>query len=119
TITFRQYFTEDGKYLFQSGADRGYIIDAKTLKVVQVATPLPGEAHDFMPTPDGKYGVFAVRNKVFSAADEGDVTDGSLALYDVEAKKIVGGVTSVCLTCHQMMGKKGSAILCGLDANWK
>lgn len=119
TITFRQYFTEDGKYLFQSGADRGYIIDAKTLKVVQVATPLPGEAHDFMPTPDGKYGVFAVRNKVFSAADEGDVTDGSLALYDVEAKKIVGGVTSVCLSCHNMMGKKGSAILCGLDANWK
>ncbi|MFH7319112.1 hypothetical protein ACHHRT_00720 [Desulfurivibrio sp. D14AmB] len=119
TITFRQYFTQDGKYLFQSGGDRGYIIDARTLKVVQVATPLPGEAHDFMPTPDGKYGIFAVRNKVFSAADEGDVTDGSLALYDVQAKKMVGEVTSVCLACHKMMGKSGSAILCGIDANWQ
>ncbi|MDF1614610.1 hypothetical protein [Desulfurivibrio dismutans] len=119
TITFRQYYTEDGKQIFQSGGDRGYIIDAKTLEVKQVAAPLPGEAHDFMPTPDGKYGVFALRNKVFSAADEGDVTDGSLALYDVKARKMVGEVTSVCLTCHNAMGMTGSAILCGLDANYK
>lgn len=119
TITFRQYYTEDGKYIFQSGADRGYIVDAKTLEVVQVATPLPGEAHDFMPTPDGKYGIFSLREQVFSAADEGNVADGTLGLYDVKAKAMVGETTSVCLACHQQMGLHGGAILCGLDANFK
>ncbi|MFH7325016.1 hypothetical protein [Desulfurivibrio sp. C05AmB] len=118
TITFRQYFTEDGKYLFQSGADRGYIIDAKTLEVKQVASPLPGEAHDMMPTPDGKYAIFTLREKVFSAADEGTVTDGTLALYDVQARQIVGDSASVCLACHQNFGKAGSAVLCGMDANF-
>ncbi len=119
TISFRQYFTEDGRYIFQSGGDRGYIVDAKTLETKQVATPLPGEAHDFMPTPDGKYGVFALREKVFAPEAEGDVTDGKLALYDVEAKAIVGESTSVCLSCHNMMGMYDSAILCGLDANYQ
>jgi hypothetical protein len=50
TITFRQYFSDDGRYFFQSGADRGYLIDAKTLKVLDEITPLPGENHDIIPT---------------------------------------------------------------------
>jgi hypothetical protein len=113
TITFRQYYSEDGKLLFQSGGDRGYVLDAKTLKVLDVVTPLPGEAHDMMPTPDAKYAILPLREKV------GDVTDGTLALYDVQAKKLVGNTVSVCLACHNDMGISGNAILCGMDANYK
>jgi hypothetical protein len=113
TITFRQYFSEDGKLLFQSGGDRGYVIDAKTLKVLDVATPLPGEAHDMMPTPDAKYALLPLRQKA------GETMDGTLALYDVEAKKMIGNTVSVCLACHNDAGVKGNAILCGMDANYR
>jgi hypothetical protein len=117
TITFRQYFTEDGKYILQSGADRGYLIDAKTLKVLDEITPLPGENHDIIPTPDGKYAVMTLRQSATDCNDK-DSTDGTLLLYDIEAKKTVGNPVSVCFTCHNKEGI-GKAILCGLDANWK
>jgi hypothetical protein len=117
TITFRQYFTADGKYLLQSGADRGYLIDAATLKVIDEITPLPGENHDIIPTPDGKYAVMTLREKSKDFKDE-DSTDGTLLLYDIEAKKTVGKSASVCFACHKGEGI-GKAILCGLDANWK
>ena len=117
TITFRQYFTADGKYLLQSGADRGYLIDAATLKVVDEITPLPGENHDIIPTPDGKYAVMTLREKSKDFKDE-DSTDGTLLLYDIEARKTVGSSASVCFACHKGEGI-GKAILCGLDANWK
>ena len=117
TITFRQYFTADGKYLLQSGADRGYLIDAATLKVIDEITPLPGENHDIIPTPDGKYAVMTLREKSKDFKDE-DSTDGTLLLYDIEAKKPVGKTASVCFACHKGEGI-GKAILCGLDANWK
>jgi len=117
TITFRQYFSNDGKYLFQSGADRAYLIDGNTLQVLDEITPLPGENHDIIPTPDGKYAVLTLREK---AADfEGkDSVDGTLLLYDVDAKKTFGNTASVCFGCHKKEGI-GKAILCGLDANWK
>ena len=117
TITFRQYFTNDGKYLLQSGADRGYLIDAETLKVLDEITPLPGENHDILPTPDGKYAVMTLREKAKDFKDE-DSTDGTLLLYDIEARKTVGKSASVCFACHKGEGI-GKAILCGLDGNWK
>jgi hypothetical protein len=117
TITFRQYFTNDGKYILQSGADRGYLIDAATLKVLDEITPLPGENHDIIPTPDGKYAVMTLREKAKDSKGE-DSTDGTLLLYDIEAKQTVGKTASVCFACHKGEGI-GKAILCGLDANWK
>ncbi len=117
TITFRQYFSQDGKHLFQSGADRGYLIDAKTLKVLDEITPLPGENHDIIPTPDGKYALLTLREKAKDHEGK-DSTDGTLMLYDVDARKVVGNTASVCFGCHKGEGI-GKAILCGLDANWK
>ena len=117
TITFRQYFTADGKYLLQSGADRGYLIDAETLKVLDEITPLPGENHDIIPTPDGKYAVMTLREKA-KDFEGNDSVDGTLLLYDIEARKTVGKSASVCFSCHKGEGI-GKAILCGLDANWK
>lgn len=117
TITFRQYFSNDGKYLFQSGADRGYLIDAETLKVLDEITPLPGENHDIIPTPDGKYAVMTLRQSAKDGSGN-DSTDGTLLLYDVEARKTVGNSASVCFKCHKEEGV-GKAILCGIDANWK
>jgi WD40 repeat protein len=117
TITFRQYFTPDGKYLLQSGADRGYLIDAKTLKVLDEITPLPGENHDILPTPDSKYGIMTLRQSAVDCFGK-DSTDGTLLLYDIDNKKTIGTTTSVCFPCHKEQGV-GKAILCGIDANWK
>ena len=117
TITFRQYFTNDGKYLLQSGADRGYLIDAATLKVLDEITPLPGENHDIIPTPDGKYAIMTLREKA-KDFEGNDSVDGTILLYDIEARKTVGKSVSVCFSCHNDEGI-GKAILCGLDANWK
>jgi hypothetical protein len=117
TITFRQYFTNDGKYILQSGADRGYLIDAATLKVLDEITPLPGENHDIIPTPDGKYAIMTLREKAKDFEGK-DSVDGTILLYDIEARTIVGKTESVCFACHTDAGV-GKAILCGLDANWK
>ena len=117
TITFRQYFTNDGKYLLQSAADRGYLIDAKTLKVLDEITPLPGGNHDIIPTPDGKYALMTLREKA-KDFEGNDSVDGTILLYDIEARKTVGKTASVCFACHKDEGI-GKAILCGLDANWK
>ncbi len=117
TITFRQYFTNDGKYLLQSGADRGYLIDAETLKVLDEITPLPGENHDIIPTPDGKFAVMTLREKA-KDFEGNDSVDGTILLYDIENRHTVGKSESVCFSCHKGEGL-GKAILCGLDANWK
>jgi hypothetical protein len=122
TLTFRQYFTNDGKYILQSAADRMYLLDAKTLAVVDEETNLPGENHDVMPTPDDKYAILPLRAKVISDADpeaKAMVTDGQLALYDISAKKLVGKPVSVCYACHRHMGMHKDAPLCGIDGNFK
>lgn len=111
TITFRQFFTNDGKYLLQSGADIFFLVDAETLEVVDQQGDLAGENHDAMPTPDDKYAILTVR----TPTDDPKVKDGALQLYDIEAKELVGGAVSVCDDCHASMGIKGSAILCGID----
>jgi hypothetical protein len=127
TITFRQYFSNDGKLIFQSAGDRLWVADAKTLKLVdEKMVPEGSQVHDAQSTPDDKYALLTVRN-VTAACDldgkpiEGkDITDGVFMLYDVAAKKLNTNTTSVCLSCHKGMGLGDkNAVLCGLDTVWK
>ena len=121
TISFRQYFSNDGKRIYQSGADRLLVIDTATLKLISNAEMPDGtEVHDAMPTPDDKYVLLSVRNLVAaSGADGKELMDGSLMLYDVAASQIIGRPVSVCAGCHEPMGLHKSVMLCGIDANWK
>ncbi len=131
TISFREYFSKDDKYIFQAGGDRLWVMDAKTLAKVDEKMSKDGENHDLMPTPDGKYALLTIRNGKIEACDAGgkpimkdgknvNITDGQLQLYDFDAKKIVGKPASVCFACHKNAGLGDkTAILCGMDANYK
>lgn len=129
TITFRQYFSKDDKLIYQAAGDRMWVVDAATLKMVDEKMTKPGfgENHDVMPSPDGKYALLTLRNADAIGCDpEGKptpdkkITDGALQLYDSTAKKLVGKQVSVCFDCHKNVGKGDkTAILCGLDANYK
>lgn len=131
TITFRQYFTTDGKLIFQSAADRLWIIDAATLALVdEKMMPEGMQLHDAMPTPDGKVGLLTVRTltegcdpngkAIVKDGDKLHITDGTLMVYDATAKKVHAKTTSTCQACHKSMGLGDkNAVLCGLDANWK
>jgi hypothetical protein len=129
TITFRMYFSKNDKYIYQSAADRMWVLDAATLKMVDEKMTKPdfGENHDVQPTPDGKYALLTLRTADTTGCDpEGKptpdkkITDGTLLLYDADAKKLVGKPVSVCFDCHRNMGKGDkNAILCGLAANFK
>lgn len=128
TLTFREFFSNDGKYIYQSAADRMWVLDGKTLAMVdEKMMPVEGsQVHDAMPTPDGKYAVLTLR-QVANACDvdgkpiEGkDITDGFLMLYDTTAKKIIDKPVSVCWACHKGIGLGDkTAVLCGIDAVWK
>ena len=117
TLTFRQTFTPDGKYIIQSGADRMYLLDGETLEVLDEEIMEMGENHDAVSTADGKYAVLTLRQKIDAAGST--VKDGVLALYDIEARKMVGKTTSVCYSCHEGIGIHGNSVLCGADAVWK
>jgi hypothetical protein len=125
TITFRMNFTPDNKHIFQSVADRFWVLDANNLKLVDEKM-VDGQNHDAFPTPDGKYAILTIRNEASALDADGKqligktITDGLVQLYDFEAKKIVGNQVSTCQACHKgmMMGDK-SAVLCGIDGNWK
>ena len=132
TITFRQYFTHDGKYIMQSAADRLWVLDAKTLKLVdEKMMPAAHQLHDAMPTPDGKFALLTVRNVAEGCDVEGKgikdekgqaktITDGVFMVYDAGAKKLNEKATSTCFACHKGMGMGDkNAVLCGLDANYK
>ncbi len=128
TITFRQFFTKDDKLIYQAAGDRMWVLDAATLKIVdeKMTKPSFGENHDAMPSPDGKYALLTLRSSGEGCDPEGKptpgkmITDGTLMLYDADAKKLVGKPVSVCFGCHKTMGKGDkNAILCGLDANYK
>jgi hypothetical protein len=127
TITFREYFTPDGKYILQSAADRFWVLDAKTLKLVdEKIMPEGNQLHDAMATPDGKYALLTLRTSTEGCDAEGktipgkDITDGTLMLYDAGAKTVNNKTTSICLACHKGIGLGDkNAVLCGLDANYK
>ena len=120
TVTFRQYFSADGKRIYQSGADRLLVIDAASLKLIgKTDTPDGTEVHDAMPTPDGRYVIMAIRKMVAAPGTEGkELMDGFLMLYDVGARKIVNKPVSVCAGCHEKIGLHSTAMLCGVDGNW-
>jgi hypothetical protein len=128
TIAFRQYFSKDDKLIFQAAADRMWVLDAKTLKIVdEKMTTGFGENHDVQPTPDARYAILTVRNADQVACDadgkptaDKKVTDGRLVLYDAAAKKLVGQAASVCFDCHKSAGKGDkNAVLCGLASTFK
>lgn len=127
TIPFRMNFTNDGKYIFQAVADRFWVIDASTLKLVdEKMMPENAQNHDALPTSDGKYAVITIRALAPAIDKEGkiiagkDITDGVIMLYDADAKKLVGNSVSTCQACHKN-NKRGdkSAALCGINGNWK
>jgi len=131
TLTFRQYFSKDNKTIFQSAADRLWVLDAKTLKLVdEKMMPAGSQVHDAMPTPDGNFAVLTVRSVTTGCDVEGkpiqkegkdvDITDGVFMLYDAGAKKVNEKASSACLGCHKGVGLGDkNAVLCGLDANYK
>lgn len=128
TITFRQYFSSDDKLVFQAAADRMWVLDAATLKLVdEKMTKDYGENHDVQPTPDAKYALLTVRTADTIACDadgkptpDKKITDGNLVLYDAAAKKLVGKSASVCFACHKDAGKGDkSAVLCGIASVFK
>lgn len=131
TITFRQYFSRDGKHILQSAGDRFWVLDAKTLKLVDEKMMPPGsQIHDSQTTPDDKFALLTVRSVTEGCDVEGkpiqkdgktvDITDGTVMLYDATAKKVYDKQVSVCLGCHKGMGLGDkNAVLCGLDSNYK
>jgi hypothetical protein len=121
TLTFRQRFTPDGKYLLQSGADRFYLLDGKTLGLLDEEIMTMGDNHDAIPTPDGKYAILTLRRTIKTAEDpEGQqMTDGVLALYDIKNRVVIGEPASVCYGCHANIGISGNATLCGADVKWQ
>lgn len=118
TLTFRQTFTPDGKYLLQSGGDRFYLLKGDDMSLVDEEMMTEGENHDAVPTPDGKYAILTIRTKVPNAEGK-TITDGMLQLYDVQAMKLVGKPVSTCYACHHDADVEGNATLCGADVNWK
>jgi hypothetical protein len=122
-LAFREYFSADGKYIFQSGADRMWVLNASNLKIVdEKRIPDGGQVHDVLPTPDGKYALMTVRMlAVAPGAETKEATDGFLMAYDFDAKKLIGKPVSTCMACHRTLdvAQKKSAILCGIDGNWK
>ncbi len=127
TISFRQYFSNDGTKIANATGDRLLILDANTLETLDAEmVGSTNETHDSIFTPDDKYVVLTLRNKraLESCADPNNpkddeyLMDGTLALYDVAAGKLVGKATSVCLACHDQEGLDVHAVLCGLDTNW-
>lgn len=120
TMTFRQTFTPDGKYLLQSGADRFYLLNGNDMSLLDEEMMTDGETHDAIPTPDGKYAILTLRSKIATPeAPEGhNITDGMLQLYDIQQKRLVGAPSSVCYACHKDEGLHGNSVLCGADVNW-
>jgi hypothetical protein len=126
TITFREFFSNDDKLIFQSAGDRLWVLDGATLKLVDEKMSPAGQNHDAMPTPDGKYALLTLRSNTEGCDANGVaipgkmITDGTLQLYDVEAKKIVGKTASVCVACHKGMGLGDkTSVLCGMDGTYK
>lgn len=122
TITFRGYFSNDNKVIFQSVGDRIWVLDGKTLAMVDEKM-VDGQIHDAQATPDNKYVVMTVRQATDGCDNEGKaipgktITDGTVQMYDVDGKKVFGNQVSVCQACHKGLGLGDkSAVLCGIDS---
>jgi len=118
TLTFRQSFTPDGKYLLQSGADRFYLLKADDMTLIDEEMMTDGENHEAISTPYGRYAVLTLRTRIKSPEGK-TITDGQLQLYDINARKLVGKPVSTCYACHKEADVTGNATLCGADVNWK
>jgi len=142
TASLRQHYTHDGKYLIQTVRDRMWIIDAETLQLVHeekfpvdeaieitdkdAATGAPIvkkaqlEVHDAIATKDDKYAILTMRVP-FKGGEKEAAMDGSLLLFDLENKKVIGKPVSVCRSCHadEPDLKDATSKLCGLDVVWK
>jgi len=120
SITFRSTWSDDGSKIFVAGGDRVWVIDAKDpeLKPLNGADGDPtigGQAHDMLPTTDGKYALITERTKPFKDAEDADKMDGALQLYDVMNSHPIGEPVSVCNACHKTSeGEYINAALCGL-----
>ena len=131
TITFRMHFSRDGKYILQSAGDRFWVLDAKTLKLVdEKMMPTGSQIHDAQTTPDDKYALLTVRSITEGCDIEGkplvrdgkpvEITDGMVMVYDAAAKKVHEKQTSVCQSCHRSSGVGDkNAVLCGIDSVYK
>jgi len=124
TLTFRQTFTPDGKYLLQSGGDRFYLLKGDDMVLVDEEMMTSGENHDAVATTDSKYAILSLRSPIpaHEKAKGKQQTDGMLQLYDINAKKMIGEPVSVCYACHKDLDAEtadSNAVLCGLDVNWK
>ena len=131
TVSFREYFSNNGKLIYQSVGDRLWVIDAATLKLVdEKMAPEGSQIHDAMTTPDDKFALLTVRTLTDACDEEGkpiikdgekaQITDGTFMLYDASAKKLNNNTISTCFVCHKDAGLGDkNAVLCGLDANWK
>lgn len=128
TVSFRQYFSNDGKLIANATGDRLFIVDAETLEVIDAEMLGPiQETHDAIFTPDDNYVVITSRTKhLFEDCEDPTnpkedefIMDGHLQLYDVKSKKFVGESVSVCLACHNLLELEEHAVLCGIEANWK
>lgn len=131
TVSFRQYYSPDGKYISNATGDILFLIDSATLEVVD-AEPMAKleQTHDAIFTPDSKYVIATSRTKATTpdCSDPGNPKDGEwrmdgqLKLYDVNARKFVGKPVSTCLACHdEQIGTDEDAphaVLCGIDVNW-
>jgi hypothetical protein len=131
TLTFRQYFSNNGKMTYQSAGDRLWVLDAKSLKLVdEKMMPEGAQLHDAQTTADDQFALLTVRNVTEGCDVDGkaivkdgktvDITDGVFMLYDASAKKLSDKNVSTCLGCHKGVGLGDkNAVLCGLDTNWK
>jgi hypothetical protein len=131
TLTFRQYFSNNGKMIYQSAGDRLWVLDAKSLKLVdEKMMPEGAQLHDAQTTADDQFALLTVRNVTEGCDVDGkaivkdgktvDITDGVFMLYDASAKKLSDKNVSTCLGCHKGVGLGDkNAVLCGLDTNWK
>jgi len=127
TVSFRQYYSHDGKLIANATGDRLFIVKADTLELVdaEILGRLE-ETHDAIFTPDDRYVVLTSRTKrpdddcedPQNPGPDEFLMDGQLKLYDVAAKKIIGEPSSVCLKCHDRMEIDEHAVLCGIEANW-
>lgn len=131
TITFRQYFSNDGKRIYQSAGDRLWVLDSKKLQMIDEKMMAAGsQVHDAQTTADDKYALLTVRTVTGACDADGkaimkdgqpvDITDGTFMLYDAGARKVAEKSVSACLSCHKGAGLGDkNAVLCGLDSNWK